>query len=171
MTITQKELKKLLHYDPETGIFRWIVKGKGIKKEIAGCVRKDKKVGKSYLLIRINWKLYRSHRLAWLYMHGELPANDIDHEDGNGLNNKLNNLRSVNRSENMKNMRLRVNNITGICGVHWNKKYSRWESYIKVNKKKMNLGYFDNIFDAACIRKSAETIYMYHKNHGSIRPL
>ena len=166
--ITQEELKKLLHYDPETGVLTW-VEGKR-KNARAGWVMKNQD-GKSYYQLWIRYKYYYSHRLAWLYMTGSLPEYEIDHIDGNGCNNKFLNLREVDRYENHKNRRIPSNNKSGLIGVCVSKKYMSWRSQIKVRNKQIHLGFFDNIFDASCARKSAEIKYGFHENHGSIRSL
>lgn len=170
--ITQEELKKLLHYDPETGIFTWLKTAARRLKigQIAGSIRKDKD-GKSYTLISVNNKRYLAHRLSWLYTHGEFPDEEIDHISGDGIDNRLCNLRSVSRSENCKNMRRNSKNKSGITGVIWRKDASKWAVQISSGRKKINLGLFNNIFDAACARKNAEIKYEFHKNHGSNRPL
>lgn len=170
MTITQEELKKSLRYDPETGVFRWAVnRGRLLSGNVAGYVSISNM--KQYIKIRINYKNYYGHRLAWLYMTGEWPENEIDHIDGNGTKNEWVNLRSVNRADNMKNSRRQSNNTSGFCGIWWHRKNRKWVSEIMVNQKKINIGSFDNIFDAVCSRKNAEFKHGFHKNHGSDRPL
>lgn len=172
MMLTQSELKQILNYDPDTGIFVWInPRSKRAKiGAVAGTIRKYD-TGKSYCIICINYQLYRAHRLAWLYIYGSFPVNEIDHINGNGNDNSAINLRSVNHQENLKNMRRHANNTSGICGVHWNSDRCKWHAQITVKNKSMNLGRFDNIFDAACARKSAEKKHGFHKNHGINRPL
>lgn len=172
MTITQEELKKFLHYNPETGIFVWLIKpAKSIRiGDVAGTVHIDKG-GKNYIRIRLNHKRYRAHRLSWLYMTGEFPDNDIDHINGDGIDNRWSNLRDVTATENKKNTRIQSNNTSGICGVRLDTRSEKWIAVIKVNYNKKHLGCFDNIFEAACARKNAEVIYGFHKNHGSDRPL
>lgn len=168
--ITQDELKRLLHYDPENGVFRWAVnRVRLLSGNVAGYVSISNT--KRYIKIRINYKNYYGHRLAWLYMIGEWPENEIDHINGDGTKNEWVNLRSVNRVDNMKNSRRQSNNTSGSCGIWWHRKNSKWVSEIMVNRKKINIGSFNNIFDAACARKNAEIKYGFHKNHGSDRPL
>jgi len=127
--------------------------------------------GKKYLIIKIYGVAYRAGRLAWLYMNGQWPENIIDHEDGDGTNNKYKNLRDVTLHENCKNRRKRVDNKSGVCGVSWSKFCGKWHSYIWVNKKMKVIGYFDDFFEAVCSRKNAESRYGYHPNHGKERPL
>ena len=171
MTITQEELKKLLHYNPDTGVFTWLKARTGVKKNnTAGSIMTNDD-GKSYYRIMCKGVRYFSHRLAWFYIHLEWPKCEIDHINGNGCDNRLINLRSVTRLENRKNRRKPSNNSSGISGVYWNKREVSWKVQISVNRKKFCLGTFDNIFDAVCARKNAEIKHGFHKNHGSDRPL
>lgn len=99
--ITQEELKNILHYDPVTGDFTWIVRQSqrtpaGSK---AGCIRNTD----GYRSISIGKKKYNAHRLAWLYMTGQWPKKIIDHIDGNPSNNAFENLREANFSQNCAN--------------------------------------------------------------------
>lgn len=170
--LTQEDLKSQLKYDPNTGVFtRLSVKTNAAKiGDIAGYNRPTHD-GKKYTIIKIYGFSYKAARLAWLYMNGQWPKNIIDHIDGDGTNNIYTNLRDVTLHDNCKNRRNRVDNATGACGVRWLKLYRKWNSYISVNKKVMNLGYFDNLFEAVCARKNAEKIFGYHPNHGKERPL
>jgi len=170
--ITQGELKKYLYYDPETGIFTRLktVAGNAKKGDIAG-FKQGNNCGKTYLAVTLNMKLYLLHRLAWLYVHGEFPKDQIDHINGNGVDNRISNLRDANPSINHMNMRKPSTNTSGIVGVYWAKREGKWNAKIHINYKGLSLGYFDNIFDAACVRKSAEIKYGFHKNHGSERSL
>lgn len=169
MDITQEELKQLLHYDPDTGMFMWKVTRGGVKiDDIAGhkCIKNTK----FYVIIGLNNRIYRAHRLAWFYMTGYWP-DEVDHEDGNGTNNKWDNLRDVDRQGNCRNMRLHNHNTSGLSGVSWRSQRNKWRSYITVNNKQMNLGHYNDFFEAVCIRKSTENKLGFHGNHGSDRPL
>lgn len=86
MTITQEELKKLVSYDPDTGLFAW-VDMKYKRKLIAGCLVEVAK-NKLYIRIKINKKNYYAHRLAFLFMNGVFPNLEVDHIDGDGCNNR-----------------------------------------------------------------------------------
>lgn len=143
--ITQTRLKELFHYDPETGVFTRIV-----------ALAPKSKVGdlagwhdpKGYLRIGTLGTNYLAHRLAWLYMHGEMPV-EIDHINGIKDDNRLSNLRSVNRKQNMENRRLRKDSSSGFCGANFHKATGRWRAQIRHNGKKLHLGYFDSAEEAA----------------------
>ena len=169
--LTQEYVKKLFIYDPETGLFiRLTMSSKAVKiGEIAGYHVKSS--GKTYVSIGIGGIYYKAHRLAFLYMNGSLPIDHVDHINGNGTDNRWCNLREVNRTINNQNARKRIDNKSGITGVSWETRDNHWRVEINVNRKKIVLGYFDNIFDAACARKNANIKYGFHKNHGSERSL
>jgi len=161
--ITQTELKELLHYDPETGDFTWL-KNRGSRARIGGRAGSTESTG--YIQICIKKKLYMAHRLAWFYIHGEWPPAFIDHIDGNRSSNILKNLRSVTRCENQQNQKLYRTNKSGISGVFWVQRLRKWRVNIQKDKKYDYLGAYDNIFDAACAKFSAQHRLGFHKNHG-----
>lgn len=171
MTITQEELKKILHYDHDTGEFIYIYRTSNRVKVGGTAGTKVKPKKKTYLAVTIKCKSYYLHRLAWLYIYGSFPANEIDHINGNGSDNRIVNLREVDSTNNNRNMKLFCTNNSGIVGVSWHKALYKWSSQITINYKKIHLGYFKNISDAAIARKEAEVKYGFHKNHGSDRPL
>jgi len=161
--LTQSKLKELLHYDPETGLFIWLIKPRiGVKSGVvAGFTTVH-----GYIHIGIDLREYKAHRLAWLYVHGRWPKHQIDHINHIRDDNRLINLREATQQENNKNLSIRSDNTSGVAGVHWYKATSRWMTYIFVGGKRVFLGYFDDKLDAICARKSAEIKYDYHENHG-----
>jgi len=173
-TLTQKQLKAVLHYDPDTGVFTWT-------KSFAGHRQKGKQAGslgpkysKGNLVykqrnIKINGKIYLASRLAWLYMTGEFPTfptNEIDHINHNPMDNSWTNLRAVNKKMNARNRSLNTNNKSGITGVFWNKNDRRWIAQIRAHGKAIYLGSFHKKDDAAKARKLVEKEYGFHQNHG-----
>lgn len=120
--ISQSELKEYLHYSPDTGIFIWVKKT--CKKVIIG-----KKAGtlnsKGYIVISINRKLYKAHRLAHLYMTGEWPEDQIDHVNHIRDDNRWFNLEDATNQSNQKNRSLDARNKSGVTGVYWCEKDKR----------------------------------------------
>lgn len=152
--LTQNELKQLLEYDPETGVFTWRI-GRGGQKagKIAGTI------SHGYRQIRVKDKIYHASRLAHLYIKGYLPEFDMDHKDRIRDNDTWSNLRHISRSCNNKNSKIRKTNKSGITGVCWHKLANKWEVYIKLPKQKKHLGLFIKLIDAVKARWEAEKKY------------
>jgi hypothetical protein len=158
-TITYDEVHKLFNYDPEIGIFtNKIPRGSSAKKgAFAGSLNGD-----GYLNIQVNGKIYKVHRLAWLYVFGYFPENQIDHINRIRTDNRIENLREVSQSCNMKNSKIQSNNTSGVRGVYWNKQKKKWKAYIQDQKRKqIFLGYFTSLLEAAQARYEAELKYDY----------
>lgn len=129
--MTQDELKQLLHYDPSTGFFRWLVStsNRSPKGSIAGGIS----IQSGYVTIGVLGKRYQAHRLAVLYMKGYLPKEDVDHVDHIRSNNAWVNLREATRSENNYNRSVekeRPSN-TGVKGISFNSRWGRYDCGIK----------------------------------------
>jgi len=158
-----EKLKEYFDYNPDTGIIIW-KKKTSVKARIkigqeAGHVKAYTK-NLLYRIIKFNFIQYKAHRLAYYMYHGIDPRNnDIDHEDRNGLNNKINNLRLATRSDNCKNRKFQKNNTSGITGVSWEKRRGKWLAQIKLNGKVKYLGLYINKEDADQARKEAEKKY------------
>jgi len=162
--LTEDRLKEVLDYDTDTGIFIWKERVKSDDAwlswggKVAGCTRHD-----GYISIRVDDKQYLAHRLAWLYTHGYLPENDIDHINGNTGDNRISNLREVSHACNMQNQKIRSTNKSGITGVSWDKRRKKWHVNISINNKQTYTGRFNNKLDAAKARYAAE-----QKHHNCI---
>ncbi|MCR4298099.1 MAG: HNH endonuclease [Gallionella sp.] len=160
--IDQRRLKELLHYDPETGIFTWLVDRKSVKAgDVAGFRQEER-----YWVIRVDGKNYLAHRLAWLYVTGEWPPNQIDHADLNKVNNKFANLRLATPRQNGQNKPIFRNNKSGVSGVSWNSRDCVWQSHMRIDGRQTHIGYFDNLFDAAAARFSTEAKHHTHRRAG-----
>jgi len=161
--ITQKQLKEVLHYNPDTGVFTRIKYkgGKNKQGDEAGCIN-----GLGYRTISINMKRYTAHRLAFLYMNGQFPIDCTDHINHIRHDNRWCNLRPASRSENSKNLSAYVNNKSGYTGIIFCERTKMWHAYIRISRKKLHLGSFNQIADAIDARKTAEAQYGYHPNHG-----
>jgi len=160
-------LREVFSYDKDTGILRWVKpSGKRVRAgSPAGCrVRRGRL---TYLYTCVDKRHVYVHQVVWAIVHGKWP-DQIDHEDGNGLNNRLSNLRSVPNSVNARNLSRSVLNTSGTTGVTWCKNSKRWRAQIKVNQEHMNLGLFKLKEDAVAVRKAAELKYGFHKNHDRV---
>lgn len=168
--LTQEELKKILHYCPLTGVLTWLNSTQGTNRgDVAGW--KQQKKSKHYRIVCIRYKKYAAHRLAYLYQTGHWPKAQMDHINGNGMDNRWANLREATNQENSKNQRLRSTNKSGTTGVLWEADRNLWRAEITIDGKNKYIGRFDNIEDAAVARKQAEIANNFHENHGQDRPL
>lgn len=159
--LTQERLRELLHYEHDTGTFYWKVRKKQSKRrvgQIAGYVMKDSET-LSYRVIKIDGRLYGAHRLVWLYITGCHPKAMLDHVNGDGLDNRFENLREASRMQNACNRRLDGRNTSGFKGVFWHKRHNKWISKIQVNRKSIHLGYFDEPAKAHEAYKAAAAKY------------
>lgn len=160
-------VRNFFYYNPETGDFTWRISSSSCRPvgSIAGTVDRE-----GYRIIGVDKRLYRAHRLAWLYVHGEWPLGEIDHINRIKSDNRIENLRVVSGTENQKNARLRKDNKSGFTGVRFHKTRKRWEAYITVDQKMLDLGHFGSDFEgkmmAIAARKNAEEKYGFHPNHG-----
>lgn len=120
--------------------------------------------GCGYETVCILGKRYKSHRVIWAMETGDWPVSEVDHIDGNGLNNRWINLRSVSHETNGKNQKMKSNNASGVVGVR--RIGHRWIAYITLKGKQHHLGSFPSKSEAKTARKAAERQMGFHKNHG-----
>ena len=153
--ITAETLRELLRYEPETGNFTWRVRPANNMRagDAAGCLSKRD----GYRSIRLLGRYYLEHRLAWLYVNGEWPAEEIDHLNRVRSDNRIANLRLATKAENKQNTSLRRDSASGHKGISWHKRDQKWVAEIKLHGKKHYLGGFNNINDAIAARKSEES--------------
>lgn len=164
-----EELRKLLAYDPETGVLTWRQRPVSMFRDgkqsashsmarwnaryaMKAAFRRDPR---GYLSGRALGRNMYAHRLAWALHHGEWPAGEIDHINGIRDDNRIANLRSVSRTENARN-----------SSLSWSASTQKWHASIRANGRGIKLGAFED-FDAACTARSdAERLHGYHANHG-----
>jgi len=132
--LTAERLRHLLRYDPETGQFWWRYPRSGINiNREAGYLSQI-----NYRMIRVDQKLYLAHRLAYLYMTGEWPSEEVDHIDVDPSNNRWSNLRAATRQQNQANTGAR--SPLGMKGV--SRKRGRYRARISIDGKQVQLGTF-----------------------------
>lgn len=169
-------LQKLVRYDPETGKIFWRK-----RPEIMFATRghagtwntrfAEKEAftahdNAGYRVGKICGKSYRAHRVAWAVQFGSWPEDQVDHINGNPSDNRLENLREVDHAENAKNRAIGSDSTSGVMGVCWYKRDSKWMAHIRENGKFINLGCFNDFHDAVSARKAAEAKHGFHKHHG-----
>jgi hypothetical protein len=143
--LTQKELKRLVNYNEETGIFSWKIN--------RPCqINKDDLIGSKdkngYLTVHIGKRHYKLHRLVFLYVKGRFPKKNIDHINGTKTDNRFNNLREVSHSLNCRNRPVRSDNKSGHQGVSYTKLNKKWRADIGINGKRKYLGEFKTYEEA-----------------------
>ena len=137
-----------LDYDPETGLFVWKhVPGK--KNPYEGKAAFAVSDGSGYLVGSLNGKMLRAHRVAWVFISGDWPVQEIDHINGDKSDNRAVNLREVSRTQNMHNRSITSANSSGFKGVTWNAQCGKWQAQGRQNGKNRYLGLFEKIEDAA----------------------
>jgi hypothetical protein len=150
--VTKEEedfIKDNLRYDPETGYLWWTKRasGRSLDKPAGGfnqigyivISRRDAGVKRNYF----------AHRLAWFIYHGIWPKEQVDHINNVKDDNRIVNLREATGSENQANQKPQVGCSSRYKGVYWNKQICHWRAKIKVNKKPIHLGCYDNEEEAA----------------------
>lgn len=141
-----EQLKRVLQYVPETGAFLWTARV-SIRVSIGG--RAGFVSDRGYWMLKFRGRRYQQHRLAWLYMTGDWPRGDIDHVNGDPLDNRWVNLRDVSKSVNQQNRRMaQTNNTLGIHGVS-RRKSGRFVARIKVDGRLISLGTFRTAEEAS----------------------
>jgi hypothetical protein len=166
--ISVDRLREMLEYDGERLIWKVTRPGTAAKGRQAGFLVVFPH-GLKYMRLKIDGRLHQAHRVIWALVYGSWPVNHIDHIDGNGLNNRIENLRDVDAAGNAKNRKRYDRNTSGVSGVTWSKNRSRWVARIRVNGRLIHLGSFTDLSDASNARSKAEASYGFHPNHGESR--
>lgn len=150
MRLSQTQLKEVLYYSSKSGVFAWKVNRRGNARagDIAG---HSHPIG-GRIFISVNGKKYPRSHLAWLYTFGVFPSHELDHIDGNCVNDKISNLRDVDHKTNLENRTRANRRATGrssnLLGVSWKKDKSKWVANISSGRVTKHLGYFENEIDA-----------------------
>jgi hypothetical protein len=159
-SLSHETLTRVLDYDPATGVFVW-------KERTSNRVKVGAAAGNvtpfGYMSIQLLGWAYLAHRLAWFYVHGVWPKEEVDHRDGDGINNKLSNLREANSSQNKMNRRPRPETKVGLKGVYLHKENPpQYRARIKsADGKVHHLGLFPTAEEAHAAYAAAS-----HKYHG-----
>jgi hypothetical protein len=159
LAITQAQLKKLVSYDSETGLFVWLPMDRsefrtdsawrGRNTRCAGLPAGSRRTD-DYVRIQLCGQQYMAHRLAWLYVYGSWPVNFIDHIDGNPNNNRISNLRDVTTIVNGQNQRRAQahNKTTGLLGATYDKVARKYKAIITFEGKTKFIGHYKTAMEA-----------------------
>ena len=174
--ITPDLVRSLIAYDPQTGLLTWRERGPEMlstrrahsswNARYAGRLALHCDDGKGYRHGRIFRKHLFAHRAAWMIANGSMPPDRIDHINGNGSDNRLENMRAVTNSDNGRNSKRSSRNKSGVTGVCWVKRQQKYLAYIGSASNREYLGTFGDLSSAAAARRAAEVRHGYHENHG-----
>ena len=161
--LTQSEVKDAILYDSLTGIFTNKItrSSKATKGAVSGTT-----LTSGYIQLCFSGNKYLAHRIAFLCEKGEMPSDEVDHIDGNRANNAFSNLRIVSRVTNSQNCRLTSRNKSGVNGVMFDPSRGTWRATIKTPEKRIFLGRFKTIEEAAAARAEADIEYNFSERHG-----
>ena len=158
-------LKTVLDYDSNTGVFthRTTRSPKAFPGAKAGRINTN-----GHRQIGLDGERYMAHRLAWFWVHGIWPSDEIDHINGNRDDNRIRNLRSATRKQNMENQALHCNNASGFRGISWHKANEKWTAYVNHNGKRFYLGIYSSVTEAvAVVRAKRDELFTHHKTEYS----
>ena len=170
--ITPELLRQLMRYEPETGKLFWLMRSGGTRGDnvfnslYAGKEAFTCRMGHKHLQGRVFNRPFLAHRVAWALHYGAWPNGEIDHINGNPIDNRIENLRDIPKAENQRNMKRSTRNTSGVSGVSWRKTRKKWRARIKVDGKEKSLGHFERFEDAVRARQAALVKCGYHPNHG-----
>ncbi len=157
--ITQRRLKQILQYVPETGYWLWKIQAnQGVPEgSVAGYIKKD-----GYRYITVDGEKIKASRLAFLYMEGYFPEHFVDHINRRTHDDSWNNLRHVTSRCNTINSKKPSTNTSGVKGVSFIKKTKKWKAAISLYNKSHFLGTHDTLLEAAYHRLAAEQCLGWH---------
>lgn len=162
-TLNPVQLAKLVHYNPLTGTLTWRrrVHSRAAQGDECGHVNSH-----GYRCLRIEGRRYLSHRVAWCITHGMWPDALIDHINGNPLDNRLENLRCADDSENVWNSKRSKANLSGVKGVGWNRKAGQWLARVTKRRRLVFWGYFSDLNEAkAAVEAARKQAHGEHSRH------
>jgi hypothetical protein len=144
--LTMDRVRELFDYDPLAGVLIWRVatSSRNPKGSVAGSIGPN-----GYRSIMADWQKYQAHRLVWLWHNGSFPPADIDHANGDRSDNRIENLRLANRSQNMSNVGRRRDNSSGCKGVSWHAQDAKWRACIQKDGKFIHIGLYDTKEEAS----------------------
>jgi len=157
------EVLRLFTYNEDTGeLIRRINSGKERVGDSAGSPSTKK-----YYRVYVAGKYYPRSHLVWVYHTGSLPTNYLDHVDRDRQNDRIENLQEVTYLENCRNKTRNSNNKSGMSGVSWHKKASKWRAFITIDAKQVHLGLFIDLKAAIDARLQANADYGFSDTHGT----
>lgn len=175
-------LRQLLRYDADTGLLFW--KERPIEMFVGGEYPPERRAASwnsrcadkeaftyvnsaGYRSGAVNDLLLLAHRVIWAIHYSKWPDDDVDHIDGDKLNNRIANLRDVPQAVNTRNAVGKSNNTSGVTGVSWRPDRGKWRARVMVNYREISLGHFDTLEEATIAREAAVRQFDFTERHGS----
>ncbi len=154
--ITQERVRELFDYCPQRGKLIWRISNSSRARvgNIAGYIDTD-----GYRRVSVDGRKCQATNVIWLWVTGEWPDETIDHKDGNQSDDRWDNLRHADRSQQQWNTGVPRNNLSGCKGIYWEARRKKWYAQITAKGTRKHLGYFDLKEDAITARRSAEHLY------------
>jgi len=144
-------LNETFNYNPLSGDLTW--KKKGSRRSVGSKAGSKGKLG--YICIGMQGRIFKAHRIAFAMFHNRNPIGAIDHINGDTSDNRISNLREATLKNNAANCKTRIDNTSGIKGVHYSKRYGKWIAQIQRNGKRCGMGYFETKEEAQKARIEA----------------
>ena len=163
------ELRRLFYVD-DAGVLRNRVHRGRVQAGAVSGTENYRHGGSTYMSVWVHGIPYYAHRIAYALYHGACPPHlQIDHKNGDGLDNRAGNLHLVTQSKNQRNALRRTDNTLGHTGVTWHEAGNCWRVRIFHNGKRHHIGLYNTIEEAVAARKKADRDYGYTERHGSER--
>lgn len=140
--IPAERLRQVLNYNKKTGHFTWRISLSNRVRAGARAGAVSRYATGAYRKIRIDTVLYFEHHLAWLWVTGQWPPDEIDHRNTDGTDNSWHNLRLADHCQNAWNKGLQKSNTSGAKGVHLRSDTKRWSASITFRNQTWRLGCF-----------------------------
>jgi hypothetical protein len=179
MEITAEIVRELFDYAPDTGVLSWRERElKWFSSQHACSAWNSRFAGKRAGGLVVGESGYRrrsvavfnkkhlEHRIIWMWMTGEEPPANIDHDNRDATDNRWVNIASSTPLANQHNLSRNINNRSGVTGVHWHKGAGKWAAGVTLNRKAIHLGLFEEIDEAAMAVLEFRAENGFHKGHG-----
>lgn len=160
MNLTQEMLKELFDYREDGNLVRKNACGGNgnYAGRVVGSKPKEKTRSRRYVTTKIKGQHYCVHKLIYLWHTGKF-AEQLDHINRDTIDNRIENLRVATTAQNASNRKLFSSNTSGVKGVSWHKARIKWFVYVDVNKKRKNIGYFNDLDFAELVAVEARNKY------------
>lgn len=180
--ISPELVRQLIDYNPETGVALWRARTEQHFSNKNRCAARmagawnARYAGKPAFTVfaarahtsrcSIFKVSYPASHIAWLHVHGKAPDYVIDHINGDRSDNRMANLRDVPLAVNARNCKLRIDNTSGLAGIHQNKKTKQWHARVNYSGHVITLGSYRELEHARIARQTAMILLGFTERHG-----